>query len=377
MHLRSRLRQSTKRQLSFDSPKKTQAKKAKVDHDSIFNLRSSARTTVIDDKGQKVPLKTSILVNKEKLNLTDPTKLPHVAELLHDKCQNIPTHIDVKSIQYDAKGSPAKAIAVDGTTLDVYLKTGLISYLRNKPKTPHKPVKIKSDYKKNPILKYIVSPPKDAKTKTEYKLTPKSHKRRTKKLKKNKYKRPITQQRAMARKEFAANRGRVVPYCKAVLMWSPARGKNGEHPSHNWGHPQAFSLGGPQAGLLGISAHANSLQIPQDNCNGKLLDHYSEVHGTVESTLVEGTHVAIGKLIQITKTKDFAPRFEYEAQEKSLPLQSTKPYVENLFDSLVEAHKNSTNQPLTQTTPAFFYQKNDPKTPKKKKPFKKLNFKTP
>jgi hypothetical protein len=83
-------------------------------------------------------------------------------------------------------------------------------------------------------------------------------------------------------------------------------------------------------------------------------------------SLVPNTHLAEGKLVQTTETEDFTLPFEYDTNERTLPLQCTQFYVKNLFDALVEAHKDqkklSNPQPTPPAQTLFFEKKADAKT---------------
>lgn len=334
------------------APKRQATRNISSSRISIFGLRADHRKT-----------KTAILISKQAIKLKNESKRNEVEQLIRQEVKKIPSHVELKKITYDKKGSPVKAIAEDGTELHVYLNNG-IYFFREDKLTPHKNIEIKDE--KSEAIDQVVTPPKKIKHQA-YCLTPKSTKRREAKLRKKRLRkekiRDISQNKAMVRPGLSEEKGSARAHVQAALLFTPPKKKKKRkkktrvnhtdnsprqsrvEASYEWAHLQSHSQGGPQDrnNLVVTTEPSNSFEIVHDGENRKLLKRgYSEVFVEVGADLVPDTHIA-KKYTKTTKTTDFELEVDYKQGidtpfGRSAPHISAEPYMAAVFEGLAKAH---------------------------------------
>lgn len=347
--------------------KKSTKAKSTYFHGGLFG-RADTRLTFKSKKGKKKPLKTTVLIDADKIKSDNPGFDEATFETKYQQeITAAKTYRPVsKVIKLSKNDSPLKVMTPQGSVAKRVSRIGGVSLFSNDPAL----VRVNLFATKKPKKKYLSSELKeklvDVSTTTksqEVKITKKSLEKIRKRNKKNKGKRIVSQNRFMTKLEFGEKFGRATEHAKAAGIIK--KGETADH-SHLIAHSLTVKEEDAQRAKNSIIAtsHSNTEVIAIEQAARDLVkDNDHSFHYKAVAT--HQSHIGLTETYTIkSKSVDFAMELDINPQTKNKPHQDQIKYVteaiKKVHDTVKESQhkkqssKKNSSKPAAQTHATLF-----------------------
>lgn len=308
-------------------------------------MRAENKSEFVTESGEKIPLKTAVIIEYDTLP-SSPTTKEKIKEQLSPALKKIPSHRPIAEVITRSPSGKATEVATPGRTILKRATTcDPILFFSNMPAIKQDKLKvegIKKTFMQSSQYKAIRKVMKKIKVQEET-ITAEKLEETQKEIAKQHGKRLTSQNKAMVKKGISEKHGSATSYVDSAVDFINVSEEIKRIPCE-WGHMLLYAFFGEDSqtseNLLAITKHANTDMMLVESQLKSLAEKYPDgftLH--VEAKLYPRTHIASVISYRIT-TPDFSFKFEFDPHSQNKPHVIYADYIKELLKAVTDSAKS-------------------------------------